>query len=618
MAGPGHKAYGFGSEFLGGLDIPELADPTTEDFNQYKQILNYTPEEKYSFLSHVYGKSVVANRLTSLTAAAPVSLANRYALFTWFGLHGSPNTDVSKYYRDYYQSSVIRPESAAKPTTSKLIEYFQEKSFGGIEYAWSDFLWATYHNKIPNNYLLTLRRFPMPCEDNIYNMQKNELITPSVRNEENEVTTDAVTDLKDITMPDISRAVTWMSDATGNKMEDILSFGYGYNWKEQKAEVNSTANPDEGYTSHPIYEKLGSHGRTMIDMIKGVTPAEKARRLRLGGHDPLMETYENFVLGPHNVINSMMTKDVGLNFSHDIKLNFKYSLKSYAGINPKIAMLDIMANLLVLTYSNANFFGGANRFYGGGGYVASRFGDMSKLLAGDYKGYLGTVVDEVGAGFKDVFGDVSTNTFGSGTLKGFLEGLNNVGGAVLQNMIGGFVNKQLGAAPAFQALKGFISGEATGEWHLTVGNPINPIAMFGNLILNDSNISFGGGLGRDDFPLELNMNCTLKHARPRDKSDFESAFNAGKGRLYAGAEGFADVLNLEGAGNPNAYGVFSQKDVDDALGLSTFHSPEGAQVEKITQTGVTAVEHVSDKLVGFKKWGKNNGILDAANSRIHL
>jgi len=79
-----------------------------------------------------------------------------------------------------------------------------------------------------------------------------------------------------------------------------------------------------------------------------------------------------------------------------------------------------------------------------------------------------------------------------------------------------------------------LTGEPVGEWHLVIGNPMNPIAMIGNLICTDIDFEFNDELGADDFPTELTINVKLKHGRPRDKGDIESMFNYGNGRMYYG------------------------------------------------------------------------------------
>ena len=77
-----------------------------------------------------------------------------------------------------------------------------------------------------------------------------------------------------------------------------------------------------------------------------------------------------------------------------------------------------------------------------------------------------------------------------------------------------------------------LTGAPIGEWHLVVGNPLNPIAMIGNLICTSVDVTFSDILGPDDFPTEINAKFTLKHARPRERGEIESIFNRGDGRLY--------------------------------------------------------------------------------------
>jgi len=606
-----------GGAYTEGLGVPIYTDPTRADFDKIRALLSIDPRDKTAFLNNAYGERYKTDRLTSVTNMAPFSLINRYALFTWMGLHGSPKENFSQFYRNKLDpgaaNQLVSPYPSREPTTQNIIEFFTSRNWGGMEYAWSDFLWAKFHNTITNNHLLTLRRFTAPCEDNIYSVKKS-ILSGGGNASDDEIGT---AEIADITAPDIARAVGWMGEDPGNVMGDILNFGYGYNWKEQTAETNTQESQAEGYTAQPFYSKLGTAGGSFFDLLRGINPGEKQRAARKSGHDPMMETYENFVIGPVNVVNKMQTRDVGLNFEQDIKINFQYELKQYEDLNPKVALLDIFTNLLVLTYSNANFWGGANRFYGGAGYVAARFGDTQLLANGKTKEYLNSIVTDLSSGFKDVFSD-ETGTLTQESVEG---GFKSFGGAFLGNMLQGFLNKQTGAAPAFQALKGFITGEPTGNWHLTVGNPMNPIVMLGNLILDSSTIRFEGPLGYDDFPTNLVLEVNLKHGRPRDKSDFESAFNAGKGRMYASPEGFADFLNISGS-DIDVYGAFQTS--TDAAGevggggdVMTAEDAERAGTGLGTSVG--ASDENAKKVGQYAKWAhmKTVGYMDSVDRMIH-
>jgi hypothetical protein len=123
------------------------------------------------------------------------------------------------------------------------------------------------------------------------------------------------------------------------------------------------------------------------------------------------------------------------------------------------------------------------------------------------------------------------------------------------NFLGDIATSAFGTGPAPLALPALVSGAPHGEWHLTLGNPIYPMAMIGNLHLDTSTLSFTGPLGKDDFPSGLKLTCSLFHGKPRDKDDFESMFNGGTGRFYATGKSFdpkkGETASKASSGSPS-------------------------------------------------------------------
>jgi len=464
----------------------------------------------------------------------PRSIFNRYALFNFRGMYGGlTGGEVFNGFFDQPNNPIMGGEAARNLSIAKLMEYFNE-NYPRISYTAQDFLYCKYYKKIPVNHLITLRRFPTHVNDNIFDLKLDvagkDPKTPRAASNVDATQTAGVT------------AVTYMGEQAGNKLDDILTMSYGLNYKEVKSEMEDISSGDGGYTSQPFYSKMGGVGRATADAFKGISSRQKFAAQNMSTGDKLGTTYANFVIGPVNVIDSTQIRDRGMKFSNDLKLNFEYELKSLNYVNPKIAMIDIISNMLTMTYNNGQFFGGGQRYYGSAGAVASQFGDINKLKQGDFSGYIGSVVTDVETGFKNVFGG-GTGEF---NLENGIEGLLKVGKTMLGNMLGGFLSDNVGAVSGTQASKALISAEPTGDWHVTVGNPLNPIVTMGNMYCDNSTMTLGHGLGYDDFPMEVKFEIDLKHGKPRDKGDIENMFNAGRGRIYASAAGEEDILNLAG------------------------------------------------------------------------
>ena len=442
---------------------------------------------------------------TVIDKEAPYSIINKWSLISYKGkmLDTKPTGDKAIWGvgKELYTKPLYTAESdELNPTAATIIRKCRENGAPGYQYTSGDFAYCKFYGKIPNNYMVTLRRFPTPCEDDIINSIALDGTGKPAKKEQ----------------ADIARAVTWMSEASENKLSEILKFNVGYNWDDLESEVQTiTPNqPDRGTVGNFINSSpfLSNIENTM----SGVSPYQAANTEAHGaGWDPMKETYPNHAFGPYNVIKNVRVRKEGLTFEQEIKLTFHYDLRSIGKVDPKLAMLDVMANMLVLTYNNAPFWGGATR-YTSSGTVKQPFGDMSKLYGGDIAGYFTSLTQD--------FSKAAGNMFKGGVL----EGLKKLGG----NLLGGSLMNLFGKPSGTEAAKAFLTGDSTGAWHVTVGNPLNPIAVIGNLTCTSTDFEFEGPLGYEDFPSKLKVVVTLKPGRYRDKGDIESMFNSGRGRIY--------------------------------------------------------------------------------------
>lgn len=576
----------------------QVYNPNAEDFGTANIDRGYTGKDASGFISSRYQrtyplKTYIPDGAPQNTGEGVKSLANRYSLFQYKGLVGANFLD-----KDYLDSneSLIHSDTwykiAENPTTANIIEAFDVLGRQGLSYSWSDFLYAKYHRKIPNNYMVTVRRFAFPQMDNLFD--------PSMYDHKTE-------NVVDTTQPELARAVTWMGESTGNSLEEFFSFSFGFNWKDLESEVQVLASNSQGIQGSSILGigttgfGIGSALSSAATTASGQTTANGAQIKANAGFDATKETYPNHTEGPINVIKKMIIQDPGLEFTHEFELKFQYNLAAHGSINPKMAFLDILSNLLVLTYNNAPFWGGSAR-YTGNGTFGSPLGDHDLLASGDLGGFLKSLISDAGGLLSNAFGDGS----GGFSVESVLGGLGDVAG----DMLGGFLSENLNSPQGAQVAAAFLSGDPTGKWHVAIGNPMNPIAMIGNLVLLDTTMKLSGPLGRDDFPTELEVTMKFKHGRPRDKSEIEQMFNAGRGRMYFAPEGDdVDILNLEGREPKNTNGTVTEYAGFGADTVSAIrkNNKKGGDVyadglEEIYNTSIDAADKAWVKLMNVAKF----------------
>ena len=449
----------------------------------------------------------------------PTSTFNKFALIDFRGnplIAEGGKGENSKFYNK------IDLNTLQNPTATNIITTTSKCGGKGYNYSYSDFALAKYFGKIPNNMMITLRRFAYPAPDDI--------ISPKATNGKGETNID-------VSQPDLARAITFLGEGPGNNLADIIKFSHGFNWKNAEAKVQELQS-QRGARSGILGNKINSNRflRAAANSANGKSGYDDAVSKANAGFDAFSNTYPNHVYGPLNVIKEVVVREQGLTFSQEFTLKFQYNLKSLEGANPKILMLDQLANILALTYNNAPFWGGDVRYIGDGS-VAKPLGDIKKIQSGDFGGFLAGVMKDLGGTAKNLFNDAKKITSGDSKF--------------LNNIVGGGLMELLNSPQGGQAVQSLLTGDPTGQWHVTVGNPLNPIMVLGNLVCTNTEINFEGPMGIQDFPEKLVVSITLKPGRPRDKAEIESMFNAGRGRFYIQP---ADAPSLDQVTDISAYG----------------------------------------------------------------
>ena len=535
------------------------------------------------------------------------SFIHPYALVRLAGAHGDPNV-VSKFLtydqynkRRFYEidgDQTYAGNYSRTPTTTTLIKWGNESERGKTPYSFQDFVFCKWWNKIKNNRLITLRRYAAPVTDNIefsdyvvseaastgddsgtYKVTVKEGDREVVKNYSGRNSTNPWTPL--------ATAVTYFGEGTGNNLSDIMAFSAHYNWADVKADkspIDITAQQNDagnGLVSDD-FSGISSGLGTIAKFMGFLGEVTGGGTINLDGApnsippDPYMNgPYENRILGPINVITNTWRRERGLEFEQDgLKITFDYVARPIAGINSKAVLLDLMSNILVLTYSSGSWFGGMWRYKAEGSPAIYpwKYGDaMNKLYRGDILGKNGAVMTLTKHVFSDGKSYLSSflpdaAKFISNLFKGAIDAIYGVitgknakiekAAVEFQNVLGTGTAKSIQKIIAAKAMKGttvpyiqgqraLLTGEPVGDWHLTIGNPFNPIAMIGNLIVKDVKFKWSNELGPDDFPIGFTATITLDHGLGRDRDAIESMFNRGFGRIYTLSKSFRSSADGE-------------------------------------------------------------------------
>jgi len=471
------------------------------------------------------------------------------------------------------KSTVNRSDSNISDCSVYALVTESRKKNGGClglaTYRYIDFMYCKDLGKIPNNRLITLRRFTAPVNDNIFKGAHPK--SGSSKNPAKGI-------------QDIGRLITWF-DNDDNKLEDICKYNYHATWKQFEAKIDQK--PTEQSDDGPL-DKLAnflspqnnllvgsgfSGNNGLLDNLVGGTldvfhiPHDRMSKPHYDIH--LLSNYDqNRIYEPPNRVWDTHKYEGRLVFNQDITLVFRYTLRSYENINPKSAFLDLIGNIQTVTYRAGSFWGGRNEVYGPQGnssvynkanaWIDKAFdklgGFWTSIVSGDFdiaqvQEWLNNAIETAGEMLQSAV-NKSEQVLQDATGQNGEQGQQRVQEQVTSGLQGamkkmqewnskyhwtdalkGMIKNQLGR-PAMYAFNSLLTGEAVGPWHLTIGNPKNPILVMGNLILENAETQHLGPLGIDDFPTEIKVTVQLKHAKSRDSIDIQKMYTKGVGSIY--------------------------------------------------------------------------------------
>jgi hypothetical protein len=392
-----------------------------------------------------------------------------------------------------------------------------------------DFAYLKNVGVFPNNRLMIARRFLSPVKDNI--MGKGGTSPKSI-------------------------LISWKPEG-----EDFLSIDFGEEWMDAEADFTNVLNKlgeDFGIGG------MGSGAGKAINVLPLPGFTEGLQRGVLEYMGILEPGQANAALpsGNPNIIKVAKRRKTigygqsgsGLKCSVNIKMTVEYEQKFISGIDPTIAWMDIINNILVFGTSKSSNYG-----------ISSKFRQKIDQWTNNPSTIITDIIQGIRQGIEKVVSEIKE------IVKEAKEALDRQGNNnqdttkkkdlidKAEKVVTDLVNKSLDSiSKAIQKYRvelmgvaNNLSGAPSTPWHITIGNPLRPVFCSGDMYISDNvKLTLGPTLAFNDLPSNIKVEFTLTNARPWGLQEILAKFNTGHLRTVNIQK---DYLELENQLPGNVY-----------------------------------------------------------------
>lgn len=387
-----------------------------------------------------------------------------------------------------------------------------------------DFAYLKDLGVYPNNRLVIARRFTGPIKDNIMDRGGE---------------------------PPKAVMITWKPQD-----EDFLDFTFSEEWEEAAADFTDIFN---SFGEEFRISSLGGAGGAGI----GATPhygfTEQLVRKLYAGLGILEEESSDTPLpsGNPNIIKKAKQRRLvgkgeagtGLNCDISIKMKVVYEQKFISGIDPTVAWMDILANALSFGTSNSANYGLSATFRNKLDEWTNDPGIFFQDVIDSIKDVITSFLDSIKSAI-DSFVNSNNGNEEQGTeneptteeeANALTQGLELLNRAIdaTKNSLYATMRKYripiMGVASA-------LTGAPSTPWHVTIGNPLRPVFCSGDMLTEDVSVKLGPILSFNDLPSNIEVEFTLKNARPLGLQEIMAKFNTGHLRVVNMRRSYVDTV----------------------------------------------------------------------------
>jgi len=401
--------------------------------------------------------------------------------------------------------------------TQSIIDWSQSQSNAMKLFA-KDFAYLRYLGVYPNNRLIVCRKFG----------------------------TGANNDLSRVNSSPVATILSWRVPG-----EDFFKINFGEEWERVedggfKDILNEIGKEFSGAAS--IGDMAGS-GFNAVPLPGFTEIFQRRVMLALGLID---KQGANIIPSgnPNLIKESMRRKTInddragsGLTCKISVVVKAEYEQKFIGGLDPTKAFYDILSNISHFGTQDAVFY------LNGAGAAGQKFKKFLDDLRDNPRQAMSELLTTVITGLKDVVSSLIKTIGSEDTEQGFFSSLffdsdeenrNQENSDNSDSLSAKLIDEVLGLVTGIvkkyeiriMGVVNSLTGNPSGPWHVTIGNPKRPMFTSGDMVVKEVSITLGETLAFNDLPSKITAEFTLENARPLGLSEIMSRFMQGQGRTY--------------------------------------------------------------------------------------
>jgi hypothetical protein len=404
-----------------------------------------------------------------------------------------------------------------------------------------DFAYLKDLGVYPNNRLMIARKFASPQKDNILDKKGQA---------------------------PLATIISWRKPE-----EDFLKISYGEEWMEAEADFTNVLNKAGkdfgigGSGGLPGVGDMGGSGFNILPLPGFTETLQRELLQSLGILETEAERIERigdtsrgdarFILpsGNPNLIKMAKRRKLidygqagaGLKCSVSIAMEATYEQKFISGIDPTIAYMDIINNLVHFGTQKSDNYGLSKKFNANLDRWTSNPSELINDIINGLKDIFENITTKIEETFKQKEESADQKDKRDAALKNekgekkegkalleaqkklALEGLKDKdGNSIIDKLVNAVEDTVKKYKIELMGIANSLSGAPSTPWHITIGNPLRPVFCSGDMYVQDMvSLDLGKDLAFNDLPSTIKVSFTLTNARPWGLQEILAKFNTG-------------------------------------------------------------------------------------------